>query len=114
MALEQNALVLAGNAINGGITHMQLHSGARGAAGTTAAVGTRVATTGVVGTTGTVTWSNVAFTGLSANQALAQVSYWSALTGGTYRGGAALTGDAAANAAGAYTVTQVTETASAS
>ena len=56
----------------------------------------------------------MAFTGLTANQAVTHVSYWSASTGGTFYGSAALSGDAAANAAGAYTVTSVTETSTAS
>ncbi len=112
MALENPTLVLAGTAVRDSITHFQLHSAAPGAAGTTAAVGTRVANTGTVGTTGTVTWSSIAFTGLPANQGVTHVSYWTALTAGTFRGASALTGDAAANAAGAYKVTNVTETVS--
>jgi hypothetical protein len=114
MALNDAALVLAANAVDGAITHMQLHSGARGAAGTTNQVGSRVAVNGSVDADGDITWTNVAFTGLTANQAVAEVSYWSASTGGTYYGGAALTGDATANAAGEYTVTSVTETSTAS
>jgi hypothetical protein len=112
--LNDPALVVAANAVDGAITHMQLHSGARGASGTTNAVGARVAVNGTVNASGDITWSSVAFTGLTANQAVAEVSYWSALTGGTYYGGSALTGDVAANAAGEYTVTSVTETSTAS
>ena len=63
---------------------------------------------------GDISWLNVEFTGLTANQAVSHVSYWSALTGGTFYGSAALTGDISANAAGAYTVTSVVETSSAS
>lgn len=115
MALSSTSLVLAGNAVSGGITHFQLHSGNPGAAGTTSPVGSRVASTGSVnGTTGAITWSSIAFTGLTANQSVTHVSYWSASTGGTFRGASALAGDAAANAAGNYTVTSVTETPSAS
>lgn len=114
MALNDAALVLAANAVDGAITHMQLHSGARGADGTTNAVGSRVAVNGTVDGDGDITWSNVAFTGLTASQAVAEVSYWSASSGGTYYGGAALTGDATANAAGEYTVTSVTESSTAS
>ena len=114
MALNDAALVLAANAVDTAITHMQLHSGARGAAGTTNAVGSRVAVNGTVDGDGDITWTNVAFTGLNPNQAVAEVSYWSAATNGTYYGGATLTGDATANSAGAYTVTSVTETSTAS
>jgi hypothetical protein len=114
MALNDAALVVAANAVDGVITHMQLHSGARGASGTTNAVGSRVAVDGTVDADGDISWTNVAFTGLSASQAVAEVSYWSASTGGTYYGGTVLTGDATANAAGAYTITSLTETSSAS
>ncbi len=114
MALSDAALVLAANAVDGAVTHMQLHSGAPGAAGTTNAVGARVAVNGAVDADGDITWSNVAFTGLTANHAVAHVSYWSAATGGTFYGSAALSGDTAANAAGEYTVTSVTETSTAS
>ena len=114
MALSDAALVVGANAIDVAITHMQLHSGARGAAGTTNAVGARVAVNGTVDADGDIAWANVAFTGLTANQAVAEVSYWSASSGGTYYGGAVLSGDATANAAGEYTVTSVTETSTAS
>lgn len=114
MALSDAALVVGANAIDVAITHMQLHSAAPGAAGTTGAVGTRVAVNGTVDADGDITWTNVAFTGLTANQAVTHVSYWSASTAGTFHGSAALTGDTSANAAGAYTVTTVTETSTAS
>lgn len=114
MALNDAALVLAANAVDGAITHMQLHSGARGASGTTNQIGSRVAVNGTVDADGDITWSSVAFTGLGASQAVAEVSYWSASTGGTYYGGATLSGDTTANAAGEYTVTSVVETSTAS
>lgn len=114
MALSDAALVVGANAIDGVINYMGLHSGARGASGTTNAVGTRVAVNGSVDADGDITWTGVAFTGLNANQAVAEVSYWSAATNGTYYGGATLTGDATANSAGEYTVTSVTETSTAS
>lgn len=115
MALQANTLVIAGTAVRDAITHFQFHSSAPGAAGTTGAVGSRVANTGTVnGTTGVITWSNIQFTGLTANQSVTHVSYWNASTAGTYRGSAALTGgDTAANVAGAYTVNSITETPSA-
>ena len=49
MALNDAALVLAANAVDGAITHMQLHSGARGAAGTSNVTSAaRVAVNGTV------------------------------------------------------------------
>lgn len=114
MALSDAALVVGANAIDTAITHFQLHSANPGAAGTTSPVGTRVAVNGTVDGDGDITWTNTAFTGLTANQTVTHVSYWSASTSGTFYGSAALTGDTAANAAGAYTVTSVTETSTAS
>lgn len=112
--LNDPILVVGATAIKNAITHFQLHSGARGAAGTTNAVGSRVAVTGAVDSDGDITWTNVAFTGLAANQAVAEVSFWSASTGGTYYGGGTLTGDATANSAGEYTITSWAENSTAS
>lgn len=111
MALYTTALVTGSTAIKNAITQMQLHSGARGTTGSTNQIGTKVATTGTVDASGNITWTTIAFTGLTANATVAQVSYWSA--GNVYQGGAVLTGDPTANSAGEYTITLVTESASA-
>lgn len=114
MALNDAALTTGANAIKNEITHFQLHSSNVGGTWATGAVGTRVAVSGSVDADGDITWTNVAFTGLTASQAVGGVSYWTAGTGGSNRGGAAVTGDATANAAGEYTLTSVTETSTAS
>lgn len=114
MALSDAALVVAANAVDTAITHMGLHSGAPGGSGTSNVVGTRVAVNGTVDGDGDITWANVAFTGLTANQAVSYVSYWSASTSGTYYGSSSLTGDSNANSAGEFTVTSVTENFTAS
>jgi hypothetical protein len=112
--LNDAALSVAANAVEGVISHMGLHSSAPGAAGTTGAVGSRVAVNGTVDADGDIVWSGVQFTGLPANQAVTHCSYWSAATSGTFYGSAALSGDLAANAAGAITLTTVTESSTAS
>ena len=120
MAFAGATLALGSTTMRDSITHFQLHNGPRGAEGTTNAIGARVAVSGapgtVNGTTGAITWPGPYLVqSLTANQGLAggatnfEVSYWSAGTGGTYRGGATLTGDTSANAAGDYTITSVTE-----
>lgn len=115
MALNDAALVLAANAVDAAITHMQLHSGAPGAAGTSNVTSAaRQAVNGTVDGDGDITWTNIAFTGVAASGSVTHVSYWSALTSGTFYGSAALSGDSTANAAGEYTVTSVTETSTAS
>lgn len=111
--LSTSALIDGANAINAAITHLGLSNGAPGAAGTSNAVGTRVANSGSVNASGVITRNSAAFTGLTANQAVTHVTYWTAATGGTYKGASALTGDTAANSAGEFTVTAVTETPSA-
>ena len=115
MTFADATLTIGATAMRDSITHFQPHSAAPGAAGTTSPVGSRVASgTGVVDGDGDITWGPINFTGLTANQPVSYVSYWSASTGGTFRGSAALSGDAGANAAGEYTVTSITETATAS
>ena len=103
MALADATLVIAATAARDSITHFQLHSANPGAAGTTSPVGTRVATSVAAGTIdadGDITWPGpYNFTGLTANQSVTHVSYWSAVTGG----------DTAANAAGEYTISSVVE-----
>lgn len=114
MALNDAALTTGATAIEAEITHMQLHDSNVGGSWGTGAVGSRVAVSGSVDSDGDITWSNIAFTGLGASQAIGGISYWTASSGGSNRGGSAVTGDATANAAGEYTVTSVTETGTAS
>ncbi len=114
MALNDAALVIAANAVDTAITHMQLHSGAPGGAGTSnVTTAARQAVNGTVDADGDISWASIAFTGVAANGSVTHVSYWSALTSGTYYGSSALTGDTTANSAGEYTVTSVTETSTA-
>jgi hypothetical protein len=112
--LNDAATVVGSTAVKNVITHMQLHSTNVGGAWGTNAVGSRVAVSGSVDADGDITWTNVAFTGLSANQAIGGVSYWSASSGGTNYGGSATSGDATANSAGEYTLTLVSENTTAS
>jgi hypothetical protein len=108
VTISDGGLVVMANALNAVWTHLQLHNGAPGAGYTTNVVGTRAATTGnTVDADGDITKAG-AFTGLTANQAVTHVSYWSASSGGTNYGGQALgAGDTAANAAGQFNVTVV-------
>lgn len=108
--LNDAALVTGATAIKNEITHFQLHSTNVGGTWGTNAIGSRVAVSGTVDADGDITWTNIPFTGLTANQPVGGVSYWTASSGGSNRGGTGLTGDATANSAGEYTVTSVTET----
>ena len=89
-------------------THISLHSADPGGTGASA-VGTRVAASWSVDADGDLTLSSAApFTGLSPNQGVTHVGLWSASSGGTFRGGFPLSGDASANSAGEYNVTGLT------
>lgn len=104
MALNDAALVLAANAVDTAVTHMQLHSSGTNPAAN--AVGSRVAVNGTVDGDGDITWTNVAFTGLTASTTFWGVSYWSASSGGTNYGQQARSGgDTTTNSAGEYTWT---------
>lgn len=103
MALSDAALVIAGNAVDTAITHMQFHTGAPGAAGTANTAGARVPVNGTVDTDGDIAWANVNFTGVGASVPAWGVTYWNALTGGTYLGQSQrASGDTTSNAAGEY------------
>lgn len=110
MALSDAALVIGANAIDTAITHFSLHTTGAVTSSTNESAAARVAVNGTVDGDGDITWSNTAFTGGAASGPVVRVGYWSALTSGTYYGGSLLTGDQSFNAAGAYTVTSVTET----
>jgi len=117
MALNNAAMVVAANALQGVLVGMQLHSGDPGAAGTsnTTSAGRQAiswaAPTGA-GSFGLA--SSVAFSGVAANGACTYISLWStSTTGGTWYGNFQLSGDQTANAAGQYTVTALNLTGSA-
>jgi hypothetical protein len=115
MALTDAGMTLAANALRGGMVAAQFHSANPGSTGVGSEVGTRQA----------VSWNAasgqgnfdlataVNLTGLTANQAVTYVSFWSQTgTGGTCYGVYALTGDQAANSSGAYTLSEHTITGS--
>jgi hypothetical protein len=104
MTVNDGGLVVAANALDTAITHMQAHSAAPSNLGVGSTIGSRVAVNGTVDADGDITWTNVAFTGLGASVAFWGVSYWTASTGGTCYGIQARSGgDTNANAAGEYT-----------
>ena len=113
MALADTALVIGATAIKNAITHMSLHTTGAVTSSTNESTAARVAVSGAVDGDGDITWSNVAFTGGTPSGPVVRVGYWTAITGGTYHGGSLLTGDPTFNSGGAYTVTSVTETSTA-
>jgi len=74
----------------------------------TTEVSTRVAANWADTGDGVISASNLAFTGLDANQAVSFVLLFSANTGGTSGGSISVTGDNNANAAGEFTISGIT------
>jgi hypothetical protein len=112
--LNDSALVVGATAIKNDITHFSLHTTGAVTSSANESAAARQPVSGTVDADGDITWTNVAFTGGAASGPVVRVGYWTALTGGTYRGGSLLSGDQAFNAAGNYTVTSVTETSTSS
>jgi hypothetical protein len=117
MALNNAAMVVAANALQGVLVAMQLHSGDPGAAGTanTTSAARQAISWGAPTGPGTFGLSaSINFTGVAANGAATYISLWSQVAaGGTWYGNFQLTGDQTANAAGQYTVTALNLTGSA-
>jgi hypothetical protein len=108
MPLNNAAMLVGANAIRAAITHLQLHSGDPGSAGTsnvTSAARQPVSWSSVTNDGDFGLSASVAFTGVAANGATTYVSAWSALTGGTWYGSFQLFGTLTADASGNYTLT---------
>lgn len=113
MALNDSALQVAGQALANDITHLSLHTAAPGTGGANASTAARRPVTWTV-QNGDLSASNISFSGGTSGGPVHSVGYWTAATGGTFRGSQPLSGDTTFNAAGEYTVTSITEDASAS
>lgn len=104
MPLFDAALQDATNGVRNGITHVQMHSADPTSTGGVAITSTarQPITFGAATGSGDSSLSGtVTFAG-AANAGAGWVSFWTALTGGTCKGTAQLTGDTSFNAAGAY------------
>src|SRR3954465_10902353 len=102
MPLTDATLNLMGTYLTTIGTHLTLHNGDPGTTGTNLVATTaRIAAAWTVDADGDLTLpSSAAFVGAAANAPVSYVGIWSALTGGTFRGGFPLTGDATCNASG--------------
>jgi len=114
MALNTAAVDSAANTLKTTLAYASLHSATPNASGSNETTAARVAVSWSGPSTGAISASNLAFTGVAASGAVGFVGFWSASSSGTFYGYLPLTGDSAANAAGAYTVSSVTVTVSAS
>ena len=111
MALNTAGLNSAAAGFAAAFPFLSLHTSGAVTASTNESTAARVAASWGAASGGAVAATNRAFTGGAASGPVVRVGYWSASSGGTYGGGALLTGDQSFNAAGEYTVTSVTETA---
>lgn len=109
MALNDTALDVMGEALCSAITHIQLHSGAPGAAGTSNVISGGRMAVNLDSTDGDISLASaVNFTGMTPSATVANVSFWSASSGGTYYGFIPrTTGDATVNTSGEYTIATV-------
>lgn len=113
MAFNAAGLTSAAAGFAAAYPYLSLHTTGAVTSSTSESTAARVAASWA-NSNGTLTATNKAFTGGAASGPVVRVGYWSTATGGTYGGGCLLTGDQAFNAAGAYTVTSITETPSSS
>lgn len=110
---NDSAMNVAATAIAADITHISLHTtGAVSSSSDESAAG-REAISWTVAANGDMSAGPIAFTGGASSGPVVRVGYWTAASGGTYRGGFLLTGDTAFNASGEYTVDSILEDATA-
>lgn len=114
MAFNDTALSVAAQALADEYPYLSLHTTGAVSSSANESTAARVAADWSVDADGDLTATAIAFTGGATSGAVVRVGYWSASTSGTYGGGSLLTGDAAFNAAGEYTVDTLTETGTAS
>jgi hypothetical protein len=114
MALLDATLNIGMDAIAGACGWLGLASADPGTTGLNPTAHGRVAAGWAASANGDTIATNKAFTGGAASGAVTHVTFWSAQTGGTFRGSQALTGDQSSNAAGQYTVNSVALNSSAS
>jgi len=116
MALNAAALDIAGEAIAAAITHIQFHTAAPGAAGTSNVIAGGRFAVDIDSTNGNLSLAApVSATGLTAGATVGYVSFWTASAAGTILGDAQRTsGDATVNTAGEYILNALSIPASSS
>jgi len=113
MAFNDAALTTGAQAIANAYPYLSIHTDTSIASSAAESTAPRVAAGWAVDSDGDITCGSKAFSGGAASGPAKRVGYWSAATGGTYGGGALLSGDQAFNASGEYTITGITETGTA-
>ena len=114
MAWNDTALNVGADAMAAAYPWISIHTAGTVADSGNESTAPRVAAGWTAASGGDISASNLNFTGGASSGPAIRVGYWSLQTGGTYGGGALLTGDQTFNAAGEYTVTSITENGSSS
>ena len=115
MPLNDTLLNIGCAAMQTAASHAQIHTATPSAGGSNEATSARRAITWVTAANGDmIATVDLAFTGGAASGPALFLGFWSALTAGTFYGWVPLTGDTAFNAAGEYTLTDITITGTAS
>lgn len=109
MPLNNACLDIGATAMKNAITHVAMHTADPGAGGSSPATSARQPVTwGAVANGDFSMTGSLNFTGGAASGACTYAGFWSAVSGGTFYGSQALTGDQTFNALGEYTVTALT------
>ena len=115
MAFNDDALNVAGDAMAATYPWIAIHTAGTVDDSTNESSAGRVAAGWSTATNGgDIVSGPLSFTGGESEGPAVRVGYWSAETAGDYGGGSLLDGDSAFNAAGEYTVNEITENGSAS
>ncbi|WP_100811803.1 hypothetical protein [Microbacterium sp. BR1] len=109
MALNTTILNIGASAMRTAITHASTHTATPNASGSNEGTAGREAITWNAASAGDFDLATaLAFAGGASGEAVAAIGLWSAGTSGTFYGYFVPTGDTAFNAAGEYTVTEIT------
>ena len=108
MPLNDTILNIGATAMQGAMTHGSIHTALPDANGSNASAAARKPITWITAANGDmVATVDLPFTGGTANGPALYLGFWSAVSAGTWYGYVPLTGDTTFNAAGEYTVTDI-------
>lgn len=114
MPLNDTLLNIGNAAMQTAAAYAQVHNATPNGSGSNEASSARQSITWVTAANGDmVSSTTINFTGGAANGAALYLGFWSASTGGTFYGYVPLTGDTTFSSGGAYNVTGITVTGTA-
>lgn len=108
MPLLDSTLNVGADAMAAVMPYVSIHTALPNSSGSNESTAPRLAAGWTSASAGDLVITNKSFTGGAPSGPAQYLGFWSALTGGTFRGSAPLTGDQSFNAAGEYTVSSLT------